>query len=116
VKGAVEAALAELGWARPQWYTDIKTVMASWGSVDGATDALSRGGMVPLLVEHRAISFPDHTACDMVAWRMGLAQHASFLDSLDATGRAAAFDRALELLGPDPAPLVRRVIFLTATH
>jgi hypothetical protein len=52
----------------------------------------------------------------MVAWRMGLAQSAGFVDALHPETRRAVIERALGLLGPDPEPIVRRVIFLAAGH
>ena len=50
----------------------------------------------------------------MVAWRLGLAQSAGFVATLDPNGRERLGRRAVELLGADPPPLVRRVIFLAA--
>jgi hypothetical protein len=51
----------------------------------------------------------------MIAWRMGLAQSAGFVEALDSDTRRTVFERALDLLGPDPEPIVRRVIFLAAS-
>jgi len=52
----------------------------------------------------------------MVAWRLGLAQSAGFVAALDPTVRRRLGERALELLGPEPPPVVRRVIFLAAAR
>jgi SAM-dependent methyltransferase len=113
-KAAVETALGEIGWERPAWYAALKTAMAAWGTVADATAAVERGGMQPLAVDRREIAFPDLGPADMIAWRLGLAQNAAFVSSLDTTTQQVVFRRALELLGPGPEPLVRRIIFLAA--
>jgi SAM-dependent methyltransferase len=114
-KAAVETALSEVGWARPPWYEALKSAMAAWGTVEAATVVIEAGGMRPLLVERREITFPDLGPLDMVAWRMGLAQSAGFVEALDPDTRRSVVGRALGLLGRDPYPIVRRVIFLAAT-
>jgi SAM-dependent methyltransferase len=114
VKAAVERALGESGWERPPWYGELKAVMTAWGTVDGAADAIARGGMRPLRVEHHEVAFPELGPTDMVAWRIGLAQHAPFFERLDRTAQQRVLERAIEVLGPHPEPIVRRVIFLAA--
>ncbi len=113
-KAAVEQALFEVGWTRPPWHATMKSAMAAWGTIDGATAVIEVGGMHPLLVERREIAFPDLGPTEMVAWRMGLAQSAGFVESLPSETRRTVIERALGLLGPDPEPIVRRVIFLAA--
>ena len=115
VKGAVESALAEAGWTRPAWYDNVKHSMAAWGTVDAATDVIRRGRMQPIRVQKIHVAFPELRPEDLVAWRMGLAQSAPFVDELSPGLRADRVRRAVELLGPDPPPLVRRVIFLAAS-
>jgi len=114
VKGAVETALREIGWARPAWYDDVKRSMAKWGTIDAASTLIRQGGMTPVRVEQMEVEFPGLGPEDMVAWRMGLAQSAPFLATLSPELRARSVRRAAELLGPRPEPLVRRVIFLAA--
>ncbi len=115
-KYAVEHALTEVGWSRPAWQTAMKSAMASWGTVDTASGVIERGGMQPLRVERQEITFADLSPAQMVEWRMGLAQSASFVGTLDPPSRRAVAERALSLLGPNPEPVVRRVIFLAATR
>jgi SAM-dependent methyltransferase len=113
-KAAVDTALGEVGWARPAWYSQIKAAMAAWGTVTDATGVVERAGLQPVRVERREIEFGDLGPQDMIAWRMGLAQCAGFVAALDDDHRSRVVARALELLGPDPVPIVRRVIFLAA--
>ncbi|MBV9580045.1 MAG: methyltransferase domain-containing protein [Chloroflexi bacterium] len=115
VKYAVEQALTEVGWVRPAWQAAMKSAMAAWGTVATASAVIERGGMRPLRVERREIAIAGLSPADMVAWRMGLAQSASFVETLDPRIRRAVAERALGLLGPKPEPVVRRAIFLAAT-
>jgi ubiquinone/menaquinone biosynthesis C-methylase UbiE len=114
VKAAVDQALSEAGWVAPDWYGEVKAAMVSWGTVDAATAAIERGGMAPVLVERREVTFPELTPLDLVAWRLGMAHTAPFVAGLDRLRRDDVVQRTLDLLGPDPPPLVRRVIFIAA--
>ncbi len=114
VKEAVETSLGEVGWTRPAWYGAMKESMAAWGTVDVATSVIRRGGMRPVRVDKLEVAFPELGPEDLVAWRMGLAQSAAFVAALSPERRAGCIRRAIELLGPDPPPLVRRVIYLAA--
>ncbi|MGI8663815.1 MAG: class I SAM-dependent methyltransferase [Acidimicrobiales bacterium] len=110
VKRAVDGALIEAGWSSPVWYRESVAWMRRWGSVDGATATVELGGLVPERVEHARVPFPELDPRDLVRWRLGMAQCATFVSSHDERAIEA---RALELLG-DAEPLVRSVIFITA--
>jgi SAM-dependent methyltransferase len=112
VKHAVDAALAEYGWEVPAWYPRIKKAMAAWGTVADATAVVERGGVEPISIERVEIPFPDLGPAALVRWRLGMAQSAGFFETLDDQKRRAVEQRATELLGPHPEPLVRRVIFI----
>ena len=111
VKSAVERALLDEGWTPPSWYTDTKAAMAAWGTVEVATDAVVRGGLEPVTVERVRVPFDDLTPVDLVRWRLGMAQCASFVAAHDGD---ALERRALQELGDDAGPLVRSVIFIAA--
>ena len=115
VKAAVETALREAGWEPPEWYPRLKAAMAAWGTVEAAAAVVERGGLRPLRVERHEITFPDLGPDDMVAWRLGLAQCAGFVAALDPATRRHVCERAVEVQGSDPPPVVRRVIFLAAS-
>jgi SAM-dependent methyltransferase len=114
VKDAVEAALTEVGWTRPAWYDAVKRAMTAWGTIEAAEAVIRRGGMQPVRVEREEVAFPGLGLEELVAWRMGMAQSAPFVAALSPNERAARRRRAVELLGPKPPPLVRRVIFVAA--
>jgi hypothetical protein len=79
------------------------------------TAALAAGITEPV-VRRVEVAFPNLTPADLVAWRLGMAHTAEFVINLDATGRAAVTQRALELLGEAVPVLVRRMIALVATQ
>jgi SAM-dependent methyltransferase len=114
VKAVVDRALAEEGWAAPGWYRELKSAMAAWGTVDAAIAAIERGGLRPLVVERREVEFADLSPGQLVDWRLGIAHIAPFVGALEPSARRRVHERALELLGPQPKALVRRVIFLAA--
>jgi len=115
-KLAVETALTELGWQRPNWYDGIKAAMSAWGTVDVARDVVERGGMRPVRMEHETVVFDDLGPEDMVAWRAGVAPSAAFLGALPPAQRESFVARALELLGPNPPLIERRVILISAAR
>ncbi len=111
VKEAVEETLADAGWAPPGWYVQTKAAMASWGTVKAATDAVVRGGLEPVAVDHLRVAFPELGRADLVRWRLGMAHCAGFVAENDA---GALVRRSLDRLPADAPPLVRSVIFVTA--
>ena len=113
VKAAVEQAAAELGWAPPPWAPAVKEVSVPLATVAGAASVAAAAGLTRATVERIAVAFPELTGPDLVAWRMGMAQLAPFVDDLDDAQRGDLAARALEILGDAP-PLVRRVIVLRA--
>jgi ubiquinone/menaquinone biosynthesis C-methylase UbiE len=114
VKGAVEAALTELGWSPPSWISELREHaiprLATTAGAQGAADAAGLAAEVQQI----DVPFPELDAAALVAWRLGMAQVAPYVAGLAPGGRAAVEQRALELLGPDPEPLVRHVIVLIA--
>ena len=115
-KAAVELALTEIGWERPEWYLKVKATMAEWGTVTAVTAVIEGSDLDAVRVERQEIAFPDLGPRDMVAWRLGLAHCAPFVAALDPERQAALVARSLELLGPDPVPITRRVIFVAAAR
>jgi SAM-dependent methyltransferase len=115
-KAAVESALVEAGWERPEWYSKVKALMARWGTAAAAAAVVRDGGLEPVRIERQEIPFPDLGPDDMVAWRLGLAHCAPFVAALDADHRDRLVARSLRILGSDPAPIVRRVIFVAAAR
>jgi ubiquinone/menaquinone biosynthesis C-methylase UbiE len=112
VKAAVDAASAAGGWRPPSWYATLKAdAMPRLATVEGATAAAQ--GLPGATVEVLEVAFPDLEPADLVAWRLGMAQFASFLAAQDPSERADLVTDALARLGPSPPPLVRSCTTIT---
>lgn len=114
VKQAAEAAAAELGWSPEPWVVALKRdAVPHLATVERAIAAADAAGLTATAV-HDRVTFPELGPADLVDWRLGMAQLAPFVATLDADTRHRLRERAIELL-VDPVPLIRSVIVLTAT-
>ena len=115
VKQAVQAALAARGWEPDPWYRALQTDAApKLATVAAAQEAAEAAGL-DAEVDLVRVPFPDLDATALVAWRMGLAQHAPFVEGLptDADRTALAEDAAARL-GDSWPPLERSIVILRA--
>jgi hypothetical protein len=118
-KGAVEAALAGVGWQPPAWYEEVRsgavprlaTVEACEAAVAGAGGAFAAAA-----VRSCRVRFDDLDAAALVAWRLGMAHHAPFLATLLPAQRAAVAAEAVARLGTGWAPLERSILVITAVR
>ncbi|MET0902005.1 MAG: class I SAM-dependent methyltransferase [Acidimicrobiales bacterium] len=114
VKAAVEAAVADEGWSPAWWIDELKAnAMPVLATTERASAVAASAGL-DATAQAIAVPLPDLSPADLVAWRMGMAQVAPFIASLSKPARRRVEARALDLLGPHPEPLVRRMIILTA--
>ncbi len=113
VKAAVATAAFELGWTPASAMNDIRLgAMPKLQTVQRAAAKLRVAGLegTPELVR---IAVPELDADDLIAWRLGMADIALFVSQLSVDERRRLCRRALDLLGPQPPPLVRSVIVIT---
>lgn len=114
-KDVVEVALRRRGWVPPAWISWLRSeAMPHLADVAGAGAVARAAGLVGATVEQHRITFPGLTATDLVAWRLGMAQHAPFVAALSADQREGLEEEARAALGDDPAPLVRSVVVVRA--
>jgi ubiquinone/menaquinone biosynthesis C-methylase UbiE len=114
VKAAVEAALVGRGWTPEPWYRALQADIApQLATVEGCAAAARAAGL-DADVERLRVPFPDLDAGALVAWRLGLAQHAPFLAQLPPGDREAVVVEARGRLGDAPPPLVRSILVLRA--
>ena len=114
VKGAVEGALAARGWRAEPWYDALRTDTApKLATVEAGREAAAAAGLHADVLALR-VPFPELDAAALVAWRMGMAQHARFLASLDAERRHAVAADAVARLGDSWLPLERSIILVRA--
>ncbi len=114
VKGAVESALAAAGWSPAAWYDKVRTAaVPKLATLEAGRRAASLAGLDADVVAIR-VPFPDLDAGGLVAWRMGMAQHAPFVASLGVGERAAVAADALARLGGEWPTLERSIILVRA--
>lgn len=113
-KEAVAAALATRGWAPEPWYRAMATtVVPLLATAERFARAAAQAGLAAD-VEALRVPFPELDATDLVAWRLGMVQHAPFVAKLPDDERRAVVADALDRLGDRPAPLVRSILVLRA--
>lgn len=114
VKVAVEEALSARGWTAPQWHTEMRRdAVPRLATIAGCTAAAHAAGLDPT-VRHVRVPFPNLEARQLIAWRLGMAQHAPFVRTLTLGERAALEADAIARLGPDPPSLVRSILVTAA--
>lgn len=114
VKAATVAALTAAGWRAAPWYMALQQrAMPLLATPDRCLDAARRAGL-DARCDSLRIAFPELSAGDLVAWRLGMAQHAPFVAGLDPAALEQVKADALDRLGPDHPTLVRSVLVLTA--
>jgi SAM-dependent methyltransferase len=114
VKPAVEAALEARGWEPEPWYLAVRTdAVPLLATVDGCLAVAAAAGL-DAVCEPVRVPFPEVGPAELVAWRLGMAQHAPFLARLPASERRLVAEEARASLGGTPPPLVRSILVLRA--
>ena len=114
VKDVVQDALAARGWAPEPWYTWIGvSAIPLLATPERCADAARSAGL-DAEVQAVRVPFPEMDAGDLVAWRLGMAQHAPFVAGLSPDERDALVGDVLAVLGEAPPRLVRSVVLLSA--
>jgi hypothetical protein len=95
------------------WYLELRAdVVPLLSTVDGCRRAMREaaldGDIHPVRVE-----FPELGPGDLIAWRLGMAQHALFFAALAPERRARVVADAAERLGVAPPQLVRSVLVIS---
>jgi SAM-dependent methyltransferase len=113
-KLAVDGALRRFGFRRPAWYESMKRE-ADLAAQDPARLADLAAGAGFTGVRVAAVTVPTglSTPAQLASWRLGLAQYAPFLQSLDPAKRAAA-RRAAEQAATGTGPLIVSMVIVTA--
>ena len=114
VKEAVKDALAASGWAPEPWFTSLGVDALPLLATTERFAAVARDAGLGAKVEAVRVPFPELDARDLVAWRLGLAQHAPFVARLPPLKHDALVVDALALLGDQFPQLVRSVVLLSA--
>lgn len=113
VKEAVTAALVARGWVAEPWYTSLQSTAIPLLATPARCAAAAAAAGLPADVATVRVPFPEFDAEDLVAWRLGLAQHAPFVAGLASNERQALVADALDRLGDAPE-LVRSILVVGA--
>ncbi len=114
VRAAVQAAAEARGWTAPAWYSDVRQfAIPRFATLERVSAVAHAAGLSGAVVEHIRVPFPELRASDLVAWRLGMAHLAPFVERLTSRERAALAADAVARLGEAPM-LVRSVNLLTA--
>ena len=114
VKAAVEAALTARGWVPEPWYLAAQVeARVALSTVERAAAVAVAAGLDADVDEVR-VPFPELDAGHLVAWRLGVAQHAPFVAGLAPAERDAVIADAVRRLGDRPPMLVRTLVVVRA--
>lgn len=114
VKEAVQDALVARGWGPEPWYTSLGIAAIPLLATPERFASAARAAGIDGCVDAVRVPFPGLDAGDLIAWRLGMAQHAPFVARLSPQERDALVVDALARLGEEPPHLVRSVIVFHA--
>jgi SAM-dependent methyltransferase len=113
-KAAVEAALAARGWAPEPWQDALRSdAVTRLATLEACAAALHAAGLAGDVMPVR-VPFPHLGVEELVAWRLGMAQHAPFVASLAPGEQRALIRDAVARVGPEVPTLVRSILILGA--
>ncbi len=113
-KEQVERVLAAHGWHRPDWHAALKdTTEPLLATPDRFAEAARAAGLRDVDAVETAVETGLDDVPGIVAWRLGMAHTAPFLDGLDEGARQAVVDDAERAV--TPVPVTPRVVLLAAT-
>jgi SAM-dependent methyltransferase len=114
VKAAVQGALRAAGWREDSWYEAMRAeAIPLMATSERVLEIGARAGLAARCHELR-IPFPDLSVDDLVAWRLGMAQHAPFVAGLEPAAVARLRADVVDRLEAAVPTLVRSILVLTA--
>lgn len=114
-KHIVDAAAARVGFQPPTWYQELKASRAPRaGDPVVLVRSAEAAGLTGVRVIHRSVEIRVHSSHDLVAWRLGMAHLAPFVNDLRPEARRRLADDAAEQLPSGPARICPQILLLTA--
>ena len=114
-KAAIDSVLAQWGWQQSAWHRDFSSRTSG---LTGTPDRLGAIGERAWLDDVRVAAVEVDTgltsATELVGWRLGMAEQATFLATLSPADRTALTTEAEAVVGAAPPPLVRTMLILVA--
>ena len=105
VKTAVDEVLAARGLRAPRWYVELRAGVGRTGSAERLRALASAAGLSGVDVRLLRLDLAGRDPAVLVAWRLGMAQTAPWLATLDPAARDRVRDdavAAVAALGPPP--------------
>jgi hypothetical protein len=90
---------------------EVEPLTATPAALEAAARA---AGLADVRVVEQEVNVGLDSAEDLVAWRLGMASMAPFVESLDAGRRDALLKAAVAAVGPEPQPLRPPVLILSS--
>ncbi len=98
-KAAVEQALVEVGYQRPDWYRSLKARAAPHtGDPESLTRCAATAGLVDIAVDHLQVDAGVDVPAVAVDWRLDMPHTAGFVAGLDPDRRRLLHDASLAAL------------------
>lgn len=111
-KAAVDEAARSLGWEPSEWYAAFREHALLSDTPDLLVSCAERAGLVDVQVHEVDVDSGLRSVDALVRWRLGMPELAGFASTLDQLSLARLRETAAATLGPDPGPLIRRVLLL----
>jgi ubiquinone/menaquinone biosynthesis C-methylase UbiE len=115
VKAAVDEAVRSAGWRPAPWVGEVRAAARQLATVDRALEVVASTKLQGATAQLVAVPFPQLTGAQLVAWRLGMATVAPWIDSLAPAHRADLLADAVDRLGRRPPTLERRMIVITGS-
>ena len=113
VKQIVTTVCTAHGWTPADWYAQLQQEAMPRLATPERAEAVASGVLPGAHAEIARIPLPEFDGRALVAWRLGMAQFAPFIATLEPAEREALIDEAVSQVGDDP--LVRSIVVLTWT-
>jgi SAM-dependent methyltransferase len=113
-KAAVESVLLESGWEPSPWQPFHRLTSGLTATPERLAAVAHAARLDDVRVLRLEVDTGLRTARELVSYRLGRAELAAYLESLDENRRVALTAAAEEAVGRDPAPLRRTILVLTA--
>ncbi|MGQ0745101.1 MAG: class I SAM-dependent methyltransferase [Acidimicrobiales bacterium] len=113
VKALVREALAARGWAPPSWYTWMAAAaLPILATPEGFAQVAVAAGLEPR-IEVLEVPFPDLSPADLIAWRLGMAQHAEFVAGMDPSEHHQMVAELITSFDEETPQLVHSLVVLS---
>jgi SAM-dependent methyltransferase len=116
VRDRIDAVAGEAGWRPPGWYTELKTTATPLLGSAGAMAAAARAaGLTHVTVAERPVDVGVTEPEQLVAYRLGQAHIADWLDRIGPSRAQALARTAADAIRPVMRPYRPVIVFLAAT-